>query len=73
LQYESFVQNGKRIPPDRFQFVSYKNFTPIALGMLWAVLRHEHWDEERHDLEHVTEEGESSGLEAVGYSGADDW
>jgi hypothetical protein len=23
LQYESFFQNGKPIPPDRFQLVSY--------------------------------------------------
>jgi hypothetical protein len=39
----------------------YKNFTPIALGMLWAILRREKWDARRRDLEHVcrAENGES--------------
>ena len=61
LQYGSFVQNGTPIPSDRFQVASYKNFMPHALGMLWAVLRHEQWDAKRHRLEHIshTEGGES--------------
>jgi hypothetical protein len=61
LQYGSFIENGEPIPPDRFQVASYKNFMPHALGMLWVVLRHEQWDAEHHDLEHVshTEGGES--------------
>ena len=53
-QYGSFVQNGTPIPTDRFQIASYTNFTPDALGMLWAVLRHEKWNVRRHQLEHVS-------------------
>jgi hypothetical protein len=61
LQYASLLGSGKPLPPDRFQRAAYKNFTPLALGMLWAILRHEKWDARRHRLEHVfhTEDGES--------------
>jgi hypothetical protein len=46
---------------DGFERARYKNFTPIALGMLWAVLRNEKWDSNRHDLELVchSENGEA--------------
>ncbi len=53
LKYGAFVQNGDPIPTDRFQVAPYKNFTPLALEMLWAILRHEQWDVKRHNLEHV--------------------
>jgi hypothetical protein len=61
LQYGAFVQHGRPVPPDRFQLASYKNFTPLALEMLWAILLDEQWNEKRHSLEHVshTEGGES--------------
>jgi hypothetical protein len=61
LQYAPLVQNGKPVPPDRFQRARYKNFTPLAVEMLWAILRHEQWDVRHHRLEHVshTEGGES--------------
>jgi hypothetical protein len=52
LQYESF-QEGKALPPGRFERAEYKNFTSLALEMLWAVLRHEKWDVRYHRLEHV--------------------
>jgi hypothetical protein len=61
LQYGTFVQNGEPIPADRIQVVSYKNFTPLALERLWAILRREEWDVKRHNLEYVfhSEDGES--------------
>ena len=61
LRYESLLQDGKPLPPDRFWRAEWKNFTPLALQMLWAILRDEEWDLGRHQLEHVhhTGEGES--------------
>jgi hypothetical protein len=49
------------LPANRFLRAEYKNLTPLALGMLWAILRHEKWDVSHHRLEHVfhTEDGES--------------
>jgi hypothetical protein len=58
LQYESHVLEGTPIPPDRFQHACYKNFTPLAVEMLWASLRGEPWDVERHSLEHVYHTGD---------------
>jgi hypothetical protein len=60
LQYASLLDDGKPLPRDRFQRAEYKNITPLALGMLWAILRHEPWNVRRHWLEHVshTEDGE---------------
>ena len=54
LQYESLLEDEKPLPPDRFQRAEYKNFTSLALEMLWAILRHEEWDVRRHRLEHVS-------------------
>jgi hypothetical protein len=61
LQYESRVHNGEPIPPDRYQRAEYKNFMPLSVEMLWALLRREHWDARHHRLEHVyhAEGGES--------------
>jgi hypothetical protein len=61
LQYESRIYNGQPIPPDRFQRAEYKNFMPLSVQMLWAILRQEQWDVKRHRLEHVyhAENGES--------------
>jgi len=61
LQYGSQLRSGKPLPPDRFQRAEYKNFTPLALEMLWAILRQEKWDVRSHRLEHAfrTEGGES--------------
>jgi len=53
LQYERLFMEGKQLPPDRFQLAEYKNFTPLALEMVWAILRHEKWDAKIHALEHV--------------------
>ena len=46
---------------DGFERAQYKNFTPLALEMLWAILRQEKWDAKRHRLEDVchAENGES--------------
>ena len=38
LQYE-LVHEGNSVPPDRFERREYKNFTPLAMELLWAVLR----------------------------------
>jgi len=61
LQYGSLLRSGKAFPANRFQRAEYKNLTPLALGMLWAILRHEKWDVSHHQPEHVfhTEDGES--------------
>jgi hypothetical protein len=61
LQYGSLLRSGKPLPPDRFQRAEYKRLTPLALEMLWALLRGEKWDVKRHQLEHVfhTEDGET--------------
>ena len=48
LQYGSLLQSGKALPANRFQRAEYKNLTPLALGMLWAILRHEKWDVSHH-------------------------
>src|SRR5262245_33168458 len=58
LRYESLLQDGKLLPPDRFRRAECKNFTPLAVQMLWAILRHEEWDVRRHRLEHVYHTGE---------------
>jgi hypothetical protein len=63
LQYGALIQHRKSVPPDRFQLASYKNFTPLALEMLWAILLDEQWSVRRHSLEHVFHaEGEESWL-----------
>lgn len=61
LQYESHVNKGQPISPDRYERAEYKNFTPLSVQMLWAVLRQEQWHVERHRLEHIyhTEDGAS--------------
>jgi hypothetical protein len=38
LQYESLVHAGNPLPQDRFERCEYKNFTPLALELLWAIL-----------------------------------
>lgn len=53
LDYGTLVREGRPVSPDRFQRAEYKNITPLALGMLWAILRHEKWDVKRHRLEDV--------------------
>jgi hypothetical protein len=57
----AYGQCGGRPLSDRFQRAEYKNFTPLALEKLWAILRHETWDPKRHSLEHVchAENGET--------------
>jgi len=59
LQYESLLERGNAVPPDRYQRAQYKNFTPLALGFLWAILRSEKWDVERHRLEDVSHTDET--------------
>lgn len=59
LQYETFLDDGKPLPPDRFQRAEYKNFTPLALEMLWAILRHEKWNAKIHRLKHVAHTDET--------------
>jgi hypothetical protein len=61
LECTRLIQGGGAVLSDGFERAQYKNFTPIALGMLWAVLRNEKWDASRHALEHVchAENGES--------------
>jgi hypothetical protein len=60
LERNARIRNDEAILSDGFERAQYKNFLPMALGMLWAILRHEKWDARRHDLEHVchTENGE---------------
>jgi hypothetical protein len=53
LEYGRLIREGRPISPDRFQRAEYKDFTQLALGMLWAILRHEKWDVKRHRLEDV--------------------
>ena len=53
LQYRSLLEERSPIPPDRFERAEYKNITPLALGMLWAILRDEKWEVGRHCLENV--------------------
>jgi hypothetical protein len=53
LECTKLIQGGDAILSDGFERARYKNFTPIALGMLWAILGNEKWDVHRHDLEHV--------------------
>jgi hypothetical protein len=54
------IRDDRATLSDGFERARYKNFLPMALSMLWAILRHEKWDARRHDLEHVchTEDGE---------------
>jgi hypothetical protein len=61
LEWTKLVQLGGAILTDDFERARYKNFTPIALGMLWAILRSEKWDVNRRALEHVcrAENGET--------------
>ena len=59
LKYESFLEHGNWVPADRFRRAQYKNFTPLALGFLSAILRHEKWDVERHGLEDVSHTDET--------------
>jgi hypothetical protein len=53
LECNKHIEDTRAILSDGFERAEYKNFTPIALGMLWAILRHEKWDANRHRLEHV--------------------
>ncbi len=61
LECTKLIQGGGTTLSDGFERARYKNFTPIALEMLWAVLRNEKWDSNRHTLEHVchAENGET--------------
>jgi hypothetical protein len=61
LECNKRIEDARAILSDGFERAEYKNFTPVALGMLWAILRREKWDTRRHDLEQVchAENGES--------------
>jgi hypothetical protein len=61
LECNAHIGDAQAILSDGFERARYKNFLPMALGMLWAILRHEKWDARRHSLEHVchTENGEN--------------
>lgn len=63
LQYEQFMQAGQ---VDRFEIAEYKNYTPLALEMLWAILSGEECDVGRYSLEHVAHsEGGETVLERL--------
>ena len=57
IRYESLLQEGKAVPPERYARAEYKNFTPLALGMLWAILSHEAWNGERHQFHDISHTG----------------
>jgi hypothetical protein len=61
LKYASFINAGEAVPRERFERCEYKNYTPLALGQLWAILSNEQWDARRHALEAVSigEQGET--------------
>ena len=50
LRYASPVEAGNAKPEESFEKCEYKNYTNLSLGLLWAVLRNETWNAERHDL-----------------------
>jgi hypothetical protein len=54
LQYASLMREGNSLPAHRFESCEYKNYTPLSLGLLWALLANEKWDAKRHKLETVT-------------------
>ena len=54
FQYETFVPYGDRVLPDHFWRAHYKNFTPLALEMLWAILRNDRPDAGPRKLEAVS-------------------
>jgi hypothetical protein len=53
VRYALVGRGEEPAPPGRFLRAGYKNFAPLALEMLWAILRHEKWDVGHHHLEHV--------------------
>jgi hypothetical protein len=61
LRYEEIAESDALPPPGRLDRVEYGGFTPLEPEFLWAVLRQEPWDPERHGLEEVqiTDGGES--------------
>jgi hypothetical protein len=58
LQYEAFVRAGNSASPDRFERCEYKNFTPLALELLWAVLRGDKEAKKLRRLEHIYHTGD---------------
>jgi hypothetical protein len=61
LLYASFVGAENTVPKERFERFQWKNYTSLALELLWAVLCNEKWDVKRHKLETVSiaDHGES--------------
>jgi len=53
LQYASLLREGNSLPAQRFERCEYKNYTPLSLGLLWALLANEKLDAKRHKLETV--------------------
>jgi hypothetical protein len=60
LLYEALMRSEDPLPPNRFQRVEYKNFTPLELEMLWAILSHEEWDVKKHRLDYIDTGSEES-------------
>lgn len=52
-------QGGGLDSGNGFKRAEYKNFTPLALEMLWAILRQEKWHAKTHSLslERIAEDG----------------
>jgi hypothetical protein len=52
-------QGERLVSGNVIQCAEHKNFTPLALGMLWAILRQEEWDAKTHSLslERISEDG----------------
>jgi hypothetical protein len=58
LHYPSLSEGGNSVSANRVERAEYKNFTPLALEMLWAVLRREQRDAKRHGIERVSRKEE---------------
>jgi hypothetical protein len=53
LEYGTLMRQGSPVPPDRILRAEYRDFTNLEVEVLWAILRDEEWDAERHGLEQV--------------------
>ena len=53
LLYYQLGLTAERHLPAGFDRAEYKNYVPPQLNMLWAVLRGEDWDVDRHGFEHI--------------------
>jgi hypothetical protein len=53
------VNAKNKINSDRYQSVKFKRLTNLEFSTLWAIIKNEEWDISKHDLEMMSDMGES--------------